>query len=159
MTDLYVEIDAHGVFPQTLRAAQRHALDLYVVTRDYFEGDANVHLIVIEDDQANGGAWILANIRRGDICVTADSGLAVNCILRGAQALTPSGRQWGVDAVNDDTKAVVEPWATDVHAFAERLEKAIVSLRNKTTPEFARRRAPQRSRYGMQQPVSRAALV
>jgi uncharacterized protein YaiI (UPF0178 family) len=129
MLDLYLELDAHGVYPQVVRAAQRHALDVFVVSNDYLPSDRNIHLIAVEDDQVNGGAWVLANIGRGDICVTANSGLAVNCILRGALALSPSGRQWGADAVGDDAKGFPEPWAANAELFAQRLEKAIASVR------------------------------
>jgi uncharacterized protein YaiI (UPF0178 family) len=127
MPDLYIEIDAHGVYQQALRTAQRHSIDLYVVTRDYLPVDANLHLIVGQEDKASGGAWILANIKRGDICVTADSGLAVNCILRGASALSPTGRQWGVDALGDEVKGESETRAAEPRGFADRLEKMIAS--------------------------------
>jgi uncharacterized protein YaiI (UPF0178 family) len=129
MLDLYLELDARGVYPQLARAAQRHALDVFIVSNDYLPTGDNVHLIAIEDNQVNGGAWVLANIGRGDICVTANSGLAVNCILRGALALSPSGRQWGADAVGDDAKGFAEPWAANAELFAQRLEKAIASAR------------------------------
>jgi Uncharacterized BCR, YaiI/YqxD family COG1671 len=129
MLDLYLELDARNVYSQALRAAQRHALDLFVVSNDYLATDHNVHLIAVEDDQVNGGPWVLANIGRGDICITANSGLAVNCILRGAMALSPSGRQWGTDVTSDDVKGFVEPWAANAELFAQRLEKAIASVR------------------------------
>jgi uncharacterized protein YaiI (UPF0178 family) len=136
MLDLYLEIDAHGVYPQVVRAAQRHALDVFIVSSDYLPTDGNIHLIAVEDDLVNGGAWILANIGRGDICVTANSGLAVNCILRGATALSPSGRQWGADAIGDDAKGFAEPWAANPELFAQRLEKAIASARGMSPRPF-----------------------
>ena len=129
MLDLYLELDGRAVYPQVVRAAQRHLLDVFIVSNDYLRTDNNIHLIVVEDDQASGEAWVLANIGRGDICVTASSGLAVNCILRGALALSPSGRQWGVDAAGDETKGIAEPWAANGELFAQRLEKVIVAAR------------------------------
>jgi len=161
MLDLYLELDAHGVYPQVVRAAQHHVLDVFVVSKDYFPTDSNIHLIAAEDDQQNGGRWVLANIGRGDICVTANSGLAVNCILRGALALAPSGRQWGADAVGDDARGFAEPWAANTELFAQRLEKAIASARGMNTRLFAS--SPGLARTGAggfspRGPMSRAAF-
>src|ERR1700722_19067445 len=129
MPDLYIEIDSHLVYPQALRAAQRHSLELYVVTKDYLAADANLHLIAIEDDHANGGAWIVSNIGRGDICITADPHLAAGCIQRGALALSPSGRQWGADAAGDDARGAAERWSVDTRLFVQRLENGIAVAR------------------------------
>jgi uncharacterized protein YaiI (UPF0178 family) len=123
MTDLYVDIDARPVFPQALRAAERYSLELYIVTRDYLHADANVHLILAQEDQPNPGFWIAGNIRRGDICVTADSGLATSCAVRGAQALSPAGRLWGADGVH----LTALNSAPNPRAFAQRLEAAIIA--------------------------------
>jgi uncharacterized protein YaiI (UPF0178 family) len=129
MLDLYIDIDAHGIFPQTLRTAHRHSLELYVVTKDYLQADTNLHLIVVEDDQVTGGARIAANITRGDICVTADSGLAANCVRRGALALSPRGWQWGADTRDDDATHNTRLWSSSPRDFGQRLERAIASIR------------------------------
>jgi uncharacterized protein YaiI (UPF0178 family) len=130
--NIYLDIDAHKVLAQALHAAQRHAFELYVVTRDYLRAGDNVHLILVEDRQANRGGWIAANILRGDICVTGDPELAASCILRGAAALSPIGRQWSGDGVNDDIARgaagnLSERWMPDARLFAQRLERAIVA--------------------------------
>jgi uncharacterized protein YaiI (UPF0178 family) len=159
MLDLYLEIDAHSVYSQALRAAQRHTLDLFVVSNDYFRAGPNVHLIAVEDDQVSGSAWVLANIGRGDICVTANSGLAVNCILRSALALSPSGRQWGADAVGDDARGFAEP--ANAELFVQRLEKMIASARAMSQRPYAA--SPGFSHTGFaglspRAPMSRAAF-
>jgi uncharacterized protein YaiI (UPF0178 family) len=124
MPDLYIELDAHNVYHLVLHTARRHLLDVYVVTRDYLPPEVNLHLIVGTDDQGGGANWILANIKRCDICVTANSGLAVNCVLRGASVLSPSGEQWGVDAVN-----AIDHWPSTMPSFTERLDKMIASAK------------------------------
>ena len=129
MLDLYIDIDAHAVYSQALRVAQRHSLELYVVTKDYLHGDPTVHLIAAQEDQASGSAWIIGNITRGDICVTGDPGLALNCLVLGALALSPTGRQWSGRDVDGDTKGSVEPWSPDARTFVQRLEQAIASTR------------------------------
>lgn len=134
--DIYLDSDAHKVFPQVLHAVRRHALELYVATRDYLAVDAGVHLILVEDPQVNRGAWIAGNILRSDICVTGDPELAAACILKGAVALSRSGRQWGVNPVNDDFRSA-EIWPQDNRHFAERLEKTIVASRAGTARAHA----------------------
>lgn len=148
MPDLYIDIDAHAVYTQALHAAQRYALELYVVTRDYLQTDPHIHLIPVEDTQTNSGAWIAANISRGDICVTGDSGLAASCMLRGATALLPSGREWSGGLVGEEPRTIAagvrEPWSLDPRTFAQRLEKAIASTRGATRHPFAAAREPVR---------------
>jgi uncharacterized protein YaiI (UPF0178 family) len=124
MTDLYVDLDAQRVLPQVLRVAERYSLELYIVTRDYLHADANVHLILAQEDLPDPGAWIAANIRQGDICVTADIGLATSCTLRGAQALSPAGWLWGDRSVHPALHSAPNP-----RAVAQRLEATIIAGR------------------------------
>jgi uncharacterized protein YaiI (UPF0178 family) len=142
MLDLFVDIDACpvSVYPSLLRAARRHSLDLYVVTKDYLDVDPNVHLILTEDDQG-GSEWIAANILRGDICVTGEIELATNCTLRGALALAPTGRMWTSEIVTAAIagRAVSTPQLAggaragnrpaDIAVFAQRLDTAIAAAR------------------------------
>jgi len=136
MPDIYLDLDVHPIYPQAMRAARRYALDVYVISRDYMPVDENVHLIAIEDDQVNGGAWIAANIVRDDICVTADAGVAAKCIERGALALSPAGRQWGADT-GIDVQRFGEQRPADARALAQRLDKAILSTRAASAGTFA----------------------
>jgi uncharacterized protein YaiI (UPF0178 family) len=125
MLDIYLDIDVQSVFSQILRAAQRHSLELYVVTRDFWHADGNVHLIVGQENQGSGSVWIAANIRPGDICITSDPGLATSCVMRGAQALSPAGRRWLGDGIDEAAIASVP----NPRALVERLEAAILAER------------------------------
>jgi uncharacterized protein YaiI (UPF0178 family) len=125
MLDLYADINAKPVLPQLLRAAERYGLELYLVTADFLYADTNVHLILAQDDQVKPGSWIAANILRDDICITADFRLAEACILRGAEALSPDGRLWDANALDEGTIRS----APNPRGFAQRLEAAIVSTR------------------------------
>jgi hypothetical protein len=73
MPELYADTDAWLVLLPIIRAARRHALELYVVTRDFFAVDGSVHLI-LQEERVNS--------------------LAASCIARGARALSPAGRAW-----------------------------------------------------------------
>jgi hypothetical protein len=125
--DIYLDIDAHKVFPQALQAVRRHALEFYVLTRDYLEVDAGVHLILAEDRPMDRGRWIGGNIGRGDICITGDSDVAAGCVVKGAVALSLSGRPWCVNAVNEGFRGAAEKWPLDHRRFAECLEKTIAA--------------------------------
>jgi uncharacterized protein YaiI (UPF0178 family) len=139
MLDLFVDIDNCPVFPQIVRAAQRHLLDVYVVTCDYLAADGNVHLILAQDDCGGAREWIGTNISRGDICVTSEPALARSCLLRGAVALAPNGRIWTTDLINAAIGAVAgrsagpgslrEAWTGDPRTFAQRLEITIAAAR------------------------------
>jgi uncharacterized protein len=137
MPNLYIDIDARALYPQVLPIAHRRDWDLYVITRDYLSIDETVHLILLDDSQKNGGAWIAANIASGDICVSGDSEVAAGCMLRGALALSPTGRQWLPDSVDHSVQVrpgyVPDNRVLDRQAFARRLETAIIESRRFAT--------------------------
>jgi uncharacterized protein len=139
MLELFVDMENCPVFPQIVRAAQRHLLDVYVVTCDYLATDANVHLILAQDDGATAREWIGANISRGDICVTSEPRLAESCLKRGAVALAPNGRIWTAELINAAVSAASggrvgpgkrrDAWIGDPRTFAQRLENTIAAAR------------------------------
>jgi uncharacterized protein YaiI (UPF0178 family) len=140
MLDLFVDIDACPVYPQVLRAAQQHSLDLYVVTRSYLAGEPGVYLILADGDRRAGNDWIAANIAAHDICVTGQSDLAARCLVRGAIALAPTGATWKggtlADALNSASTASRPvfaeggcTWAVDTRRFARALTATIYTLR------------------------------
>jgi uncharacterized protein YaiI (UPF0178 family) len=137
--DLFVDIESCPVYPQMLRLARRHSLDLYVVTRDYLETDTNVHLIFAQEGGAGACEWISANIRPGDICVTDDGKLASSCTQRGALALAPSGRAWPGETVSTGgIREIRKTCAEDSRAFAQHLEAVIAAVRLANWPPASR---------------------
>jgi uncharacterized protein YaiI (UPF0178 family) len=144
MLDLFVDIDNCPVFPQIVRAAQCHSLDVYVVTCDYLAVDGNVHLILAQDGGGGAREWIGTNISRGDICVTSEPALARSCLLRGAVALAPNGRIWTADLINAAAgvglgggmgSGGLRNVRTDDHrTFVQHLEIAIAAARATTRP-------------------------
>lgn len=136
MPNLYIDIDARALYTQVLPIAQRYNTELYVVTRDHLSVDETVHLILLDDTQKNGGAWIAANICSGDICVSGDCEVAASSILRGALAFSPSGRQWLPDSVDRCVQVrcgcAPEHRVLDRLTVVRRLETAIVEARSST---------------------------
>jgi uncharacterized protein YaiI (UPF0178 family) len=127
MVDMFVDVESCAVYPEMIRLAQLHSIDLYVVTRDYLESEAPVHLI-LADDGSGGREWIAVNIAKHDICVTDDQTLAMRCILRGAVALKPSGHAWtGTQA--DSGAAFRENPESGAKSLAQHLGMAIAEAR------------------------------
>ena len=145
MLDVYVDSDAHRIYPQVLHAADRYGLEVYVVTKDYLPTDRHVHLILAEEDQANAGAWIVSHIARGDIAITSDAKLAAVCLLRGAQVLTPNGLAWSArEDVPASIANAVAPGSdpvgrvpSDARMLAQRLDRAIAAGRAMGPRSFA----------------------
>jgi uncharacterized protein YaiI (UPF0178 family) len=154
----FVDIDNCPVFPQVVRAAQRHLLDVYVVTCDYLAVDANIHLILAQEDDEAAREWISTNISRGDISVTSEPALARSCLLRGAAAIAPTGRIWTTELINAAIGAVAgravgpgrlsEASIVDPRTFAQRLEITIATAR--AVEVRPGRRAPGFGRFGLE---------
>jgi len=141
MLDLFIDIDNCPVYRQVLLVAQRHALALYAVTRDYVELEGDVHLILAQAGDAGGQEWIVGNIRRSDICVTDDATLAADCLRRGAFALTATGWAWTAElAAAEESRAGavdaaiprhrLRQSAIDVRQFVHRIEQTIAEARS-----------------------------
>ena len=89
--------------------------------------------------------WIVDNVARGDIVITADIPLAARCLERGAYALGPTGRPFTESNIGDALAtrnllsemrgAGIEsggpaPFAArDRSSFLQALDKAICALR------------------------------
>ena len=54
--------------------------------------------------------WIVERIEPGDVAITTDIPLAERCLLRGARALGPKGREFTEEAIGDAlaTRALLE---------------------------------------------------
>lgn len=129
MTELYVDVDSHRFYPEILRVAERYGFELYIVTRNYLVVGAKVHLILAED-KMKGGAWIGANVGRGDICITGDPSLAASCAVRDAIVLQPSGPPWNGEIKGSGGSSIVNfHAASGPRNFAEWLEGAIAAGR------------------------------
>ena len=138
MTDLYVDINAHHVYRQIVMVAFQHALQIYVVTKDYLHGEDNVHLIVADDDQLDPSSWIANNIKAGDLCVTGSRHIAYRCIARGARALSPSGGVWGAGRAHD----AACPETASSRYFSARLAASIAAVRGGRQGEERQRDRP-----------------
>lgn len=93
MPTIYIDADACPVKPETYRVAQRYAVPVVVVANTPMT--IPDHPLITMTAVAGFGAaddWIAAQVKPGDLCVTADIPLAARVVAAGGIALDPKGR-------------------------------------------------------------------
>jgi hypothetical protein len=93
MLNIYVDGDACPVKEETMRVAERHKLDVYIVSNGGLRPVTNpkVHMIVVAAGADLADDWIAEHISDGDIAVTADILLAGRCLKKNAVVIGPTG--------------------------------------------------------------------
>ena len=93
MTILYIDADACPVRAETLRVADRHGLEVYVVSNGGIRPDPHpkVHSVIVPEGPDAADKWIADRVGPGDICVTGDIPLAARCIENGGRAIKNNG--------------------------------------------------------------------
>ena len=90
---LWIDADACPVVDIAIRTALRHSVEVTLVCDDahWMQRDgANTITVARGADSAD--MMIVNRVRRGDIVVTQDYGLAALCLARGARPLDQNGR-------------------------------------------------------------------
>jgi uncharacterized protein YaiI (UPF0178 family) len=98
---IYVDADACPVKDEVLRVAERHNLQVYVVSNSGMRPSRNpmVRQIVVPQTPDAADDWIAEHIMAQDICVTADIPLAARCIEKGAHALHSNGKPFTEESI------------------------------------------------------------
>lgn len=99
--EIYVDADACPVKDEVLRVAERHGLQVYVVSNSGMRPSGNplVRQVVVAQGPDAADDWIAERITASDICVTADIPLASRCLGRGARALRPDGKPFTKESI------------------------------------------------------------
>lgn len=99
--EIYVDADACPVKDEVLRVAERHGLQVYVVSNSGMRPSGNplVRQVVVAQGPDAADDWIAERITASDICVTADIPLASRCLGRGAGALRPDGKPFTKESI------------------------------------------------------------
>lgn len=94
MLIIYVDADACPVKSETFRVANRHNLQVYLVSNSHLNMivDKNVHKIQVSSDIDAADNWIAEHITADDIVITADILLADRCLKKNASAINPTGQ-------------------------------------------------------------------
>jgi len=93
MTIIYIDADACPVKDEVLRVADRHKLQVYIVSNGGMRPNPHplVDIVVVDDGPDVADMWISDRIKRGDICITGDIPLAAKCLENGGRALRHNG--------------------------------------------------------------------
>lgn len=101
MIEIFVDADACPVKEEVYRVAGRYGLGVVLVanSRMSVPRGAGVELVVVPEGPDEADDWIAANVRTGDVVVTADVPLAARCLEVGARVLGPQGREFTDDMI------------------------------------------------------------
>lgn len=96
MTEVFVDGDACPVKDEIYAVAARLGLAVVVVAnqRMFVPRDLGVELVLVPEGPDAADDWIAAEVRPGDVVITADIPLAARCLARGALVLAPNGREF-----------------------------------------------------------------
>lgn len=94
MLTIYIDADACPVKEEALRVAERHGLDVFIVSNSWLRIPVgnNVKKIVVSSGPDAADDWIVEHATAGDLVITADIPLAGRILKQGAQALGPAGK-------------------------------------------------------------------
>lgn len=101
MIEIFVDGDACPVKDEVYAVAARLGLAVVVVANQRIgvPRDLGVEMVVVDEGPDAADDWIAAEIREGDVVVTADIPLAARCLEVGAYALGTNGREFTPDSV------------------------------------------------------------
>ena len=93
MVKLYIDADACPVKGEAIRVADRHKLQVFVVSNGGIRPDPHplVETVIVPDGPDVADMWIADRIQPGDICVTGDIPLAARVIENGGAVLKHNG--------------------------------------------------------------------
>ncbi|HEX3809267.1 MAG TPA: YaiI/YqxD family protein [Rhizomicrobium sp.] len=101
MLEIFVDADACPVKAEVERVADRHNLNVHIVSNGGLRPSANplVHNVIVAAGADAADDWIAEHIGEGDIAITADIPLAARCLKNNAVALSPSGKPFTPDNI------------------------------------------------------------
>ena len=98
MTLIYIDADACPVRQEAMRVAERHGIEVAVVSNGGIRPSPEswVKTIIVPEGPDVADHWIAERIGPGDICVTADTPLAARCLKAGGRAIRPNGEEFTI---------------------------------------------------------------
>lgn len=103
MLKVFVDADACPVKEEVYRVAGRFDLEVVLVanSRMRIPHRPRVEMKVVAGGFDAADDWIVGNVERDDVVVTADILLASRCLKRGAWVLGPTGRPFTEDNIGE----------------------------------------------------------
>lgn len=98
---IFVDADACPVKTEVYKVAERHRLEVLVVSADVMgvPREPRIRPVVVGPAFDAADDWIAERAGPGDLVVTADVPLASRCVKAGAAVLGPTGRAFTEDSV------------------------------------------------------------
>jgi len=100
---IYVDADACPVKAETVKVAERHGLPVVFVANAWLTVPraprVRVQVVTGAFDAADD--WIVEQVQRDDVVITADIPLAARCLDLGARVLGPSGKPFTADNIGN----------------------------------------------------------
>jgi uncharacterized protein YaiI (UPF0178 family) len=91
--EIYVDADACPVKNEIIKVANRHTINVHMVSdggiRPYLSPLVNLIIVAQGADAADD--WIAEHVEAGDIVITNDIPLAARCLEKGSKAIKPNG--------------------------------------------------------------------
>ena len=96
MLNIYIDADACPVRSETIKVAERHDLDVYIVSNSWLKpiNNPKIHMIKVESGADAADDWIAGRIIEDDIAITSDILLADRCLKSKANVLAPNGKEF-----------------------------------------------------------------
>jgi hypothetical protein len=100
---VYVDADACPVKAETVKVAERHGLPVVFVANAWLAAPRapRVRVQVVSGSFDAADDWIVTQVQRDDVVITADIPLAARCLGRGARVLGPSGKPFTGDNIGN----------------------------------------------------------
>lgn len=116
---IYVDADACPVKAETVKVAERHGLPVVFVANAWLAVPRapRIRMQVVSGSFDAADDWIVEQVRRDDVVVTADIPLAARCLESGARVLGPSGKPFTEDNIGNalaSRELASELWAYGV---------------------------------------------
>lgn len=101
MIQIYVDGDACPVKDEVEKVADRHGLQVFIVSNAAMRPRRHplIHQIVVAEGPDVADDWIAERITANDIAITADIPLAGRCLENGARVIGPTGKVFSEDNI------------------------------------------------------------
>ena len=101
MTHIYIDADGCPVKDEVCKVAKRYAVPVTLVANSWMRtpDDDSVRLELVGDGFNEADDWIVDQVNKDEIVITADIPLAAECIEKGARVIGPKGRLFTEDSI------------------------------------------------------------
>ncbi len=103
MSVIFVDADGCPVKDEVCRVAERHGLEVKLVSNTWMRAPsvAWLELVVVDDGFDAADDWIVEQAAERDVVVTVDIPLAARCLKKGARVLGPKGRVFTENSIGN----------------------------------------------------------